>query len=344
MNRKLHPDLDSYFKEIKLKAKQKNKKIGFFISTTSKRSPHSFVILPIRETEKVVFGGITVYDLKIAYKIVDFLEKKIEIFLIDSESKIKGLQKLSEKISKKIKHSQVFTFKNNDITADAAYYLISQFYFPLSEKTISILGTGNIAAKIALKLIESESNVRIAGLNYNTTKKIVNAINLLKTKNSLKKVVAKSKTNVARDSDILVGITPGTPIINDKMVNEMNKNGIIIDAGGGTIFSLGIKAANKRKIKIIKLDIRNSFSGSVNTVMSTKRFFVDDFGIKMINGVRVVAGGLYGNSGDVIVDKIKKPTKIIGISDGLGGIIQNKYSSSIQKKIKIVKKALNKKK
>jgi len=344
MNRKLQPSLNNLFEEIKLRAKQKNKKIGFFISTTSKRSPYSFITLPIRETEKVLFGGITVYDLKIAYKIVDFLEKKIDLILIDSESKIKGLQKLSEKLSAKIKHCHVFTFKNNDITADAAYYLISQFYFPLSKKTISILGTGNIGSKLALKLIESESNVRIAGLNFKTTKKIANAINLLKTKNSLKKVVAKSKTNVARDSEILVGITPGIPIIDDMMVNEMNKNGMIIDVGGGTIFSSGIKAANKRKIKIIKLDIRNSFSGSVNTAMSTKKFLVDDFGDKMINDVRVVAGGLYGNSGDIIVDKIKKPTKIIGISDGMGGLIQNKFSSNIQEKIKIVKKTIDKKK
>jgi hypothetical protein len=40
----------------------------------------------------------------------------------------------------------------------------------------------------------------------------------------------------------------------------------------------------------------------------------------MLDGVPVVAGGAMGHSGDVIVDSVRHPTRIIGVCDGQGGV------------------------
>ena len=39
-----------------------------------------------------------------------------------------------------------------------------------------------------------------------------------------------------------------------------------------------------------------------------------------MDGIPVVAGGAMGGLGDVIVDSIHRPTRIIGVCDGRGGV------------------------
>ena len=46
----------------------------------------------------------------------------------------------------------------------------------------------------------------------------------------------------------------------------------------------------------------------------------DALGWKTLDGVPVVAGGAMGQSGDVIVDSVHHPTRVIGICDGQGGV------------------------
>ncbi len=43
-------------------------------------------------------------------------------------------------------------------------------------------------------------------------------------------------------------------------------------------------------------------------------------GWETLDGVPVVAGGAMGKSGDVIVDSVHHPTRVIGVCDGQGGV------------------------
>ena len=43
-------------------------------------------------------------------------------------------------------------------------------------------------------------------------------------------------------------------------------------------------------------------------------------GWEVLDGVPVVAGGAMGQSGDVIVDSVHHPTRVIGVCDGQGGV------------------------
>ncbi len=43
-------------------------------------------------------------------------------------------------------------------------------------------------------------------------------------------------------------------------------------------------------------------------------------GWEVLDGVPVVAGGAMGQSGDVIVDSVHHPTRVIGVCDGHGGV------------------------
>ena len=60
-----------------------------------------------------------------------------------------------------------------------------------------------------------------------------------------------------------------------------------------------------------------------------------------INNETLISGGYQGSEGDIIVDSILKPSYVIGISDGAGGIKQrinkpykfiNNYDNEISQK------------
>ena len=66
----------------------------------------------------------------------------------------------------------------------------------------------------------------------------------------------------------------------------------------------------------------------------------DALGWEMFDGIPVVAGGAMGSSGDVIVDSVHHPTRIIGICDGQGGV-RFRYDEADADRVRRVQAEIN---
>ena len=147
---------------------------------------------------------------------------------------------------------------------------------------IGIIGAGNIGSKVALKLVERGYDVSLSCRTLKESKKIALALNLIKPKNCLKKIIPKDSATIAKNCHLLIGFTNGIPAITSDMVQQMKKNGIILDGGIGTIESEAISQALKKEIKIIRLDITPSFTSSMTLLFKTKNHLNEVFGNKKI--------------------------------------------------------------
>ncbi len=339
----IHPNLKKLLVFVTRQATKAHTKSAFVISTTRKKSNEKVIIHPVRYTKYAICGAITIYDLKNALAIAKYLDGKVDYIFVDAEQKIPRLDNLVKKISSAVNKSQILTFKNNDLTADAADALIASLD-NYDGKKIAIIGIGNIGGKLALKLVERGINVLAASSNYKKSSLMANAINTIKSKNCKGKVIPKNINTITKNVDLLIGFTPGTPIISSEMVTKLKKNSIIIDGGSGTILKDGIIEAKKRGIKILRLDTRCGFAASASLMFETENFLDKIFGHSSFKGIDLVAGGLYGKYGDIILDKISKPSQIVGIADGQGGILKGKIPSKFQRKIKIINQLLTKNK
>ena len=89
-----------------------------------------------------------------------------------------------------------------------------------------------------------------------------------------------------------------------------------------------------KNIHIFRLDIENSLSSFIDTSINTESFFENSF-IKKKNKFRLVKKGILGKSGDIIVDDVIKPKRIIGVcsKDGLLENISTKKYKSLKKEI-----------
>ena len=218
-------------------------------------------------------------------------------------------------------------------------FLIKDQQFDVNGDRILIIGAGNIGSKVALKLIETGTDVFIMNSNKASSVQTSKAINILKPSECSNNAIPISLDNMIK-MDCIGGFTRGIPVINKKIVRYLKKDGLIIDGGTDNISQDGIEEAKKRNLKIIKLDVRYGFESNFRLMRNTKNLKEEVSGRKKINGINMVAGGIIGNKGDIIVDNITFPKKILGIADGLGRFEKNieDYSEIIKKAEKTIKK------
>lgn len=322
---------------VLLEAKKSNKKSGFVFVTTTKNRKTNFILLPIRRTNELVCCAATVYDFKIINKIIKQIDGKIDYILIDGEQKLPNQRNFVANIRKIVLKSKILTFKGNDSTADATDSLLDYMLSSSKKMKIAVIGAGNIGSKVALKLVERGNEVYVARSKLANAKQIAKAINYFKPKNCLSVAKAKKISEIAENMDVLIGFSAGIPVISEKMILQMNKNGLILDGGLGTVDKSAIFVAQQKKIKIIRLDIRAGFAATSKLLFETKKLIDETMGSIKYRNVNIIAGGLYGKLGDAVVDSISKPTQFIGFSDGVGELIWNSYSSELTKNEKIVK-------
>ena len=75
---------------------------------------------------------------------------------------------------------KLIQYKPNDLTVVTVWLVLAQKVGLLSDKTVAIIGCGNIGFKLALKLAESSANIRITRRNRKVGNAMVNAVNLVK--------------------------------------------------------------------------------------------------------------------------------------------------------------------
>lgn len=323
-------------REVAKIGKRTNRVPMFAIESTAGIDDRKVFFPPVRYAPNVVSGVAKIFTIDEAKKIARAVDGVVETILVDVEEKIEGLSGVEEAVKKEATKSKVLTVKLNDMTVEAADALIAQLVEKIHGKRVAIIGSGNIGSKLALKLVERGANVAIARRNEEKAEKIAGALNIIKPKGTLAKVIATADNlKAARGADVVIGFTPKTPVITPEIVKAMNHKGLLIDGGIGTIYPDAIKLAVQMGIRVLRLDARAGFAGGVTTILETNNLTKSVMGKRSIAGVPVVAGGFIGRGGDIIVDNISNPTQVIGVADGCGGALKNPEPESKRRMEKV---------
>ena len=318
---------------IKKEAVVKNYKTALVITVTTKPTDQSITLFPIRYLDDYVCLPIGIISDVIGKKLTKYFDGKVDAIFVDSENKILKCQNIFKKIFEVVNKSKIYAIKGNDFSADSAFSLISTLLKPVVGKRICIVGAGNIGGKLALKLIECGAKVFIINSTKKSTLKMTNAINVMKPKKCMQKVLPVRDKNFPKQLDCIIGFTRGNPAITKKMIEQVKNNGLVLDGGSGTISNDAIDESKRKKLKMMRLDVRLGFISQATLMINTEKFFIETYGIKKFSNFNIIAGGYFGDKGDIVVDNIKSPKKIIGVSDGKGGLLKShtKFKHKIKK-------------
>lgn len=335
----------NFFEKLKenvkiLKSEQIN--TVFTIATTSKQESNPY-LTPIRKNDFFIACGCVIFDQSILKKILKIIDGSIDLIFVDSEKKIPV--RIGQKIDvsknsnlfqicfQKIHKSKVFEYKPSDITVNATWSFLSQRLNYLSGKKISILGSGNIGSKLALKLVESNAMVSIFRRNNYKGYYIAKGINLIKPENSLSNVTfSKDIINTIYMSDVIVGTTNGISVIDKNLLKKTKNLVIVIDLGKNTLTKDAIQFAQLNNIEIYRTDITSAFEAFIYEAIRLNDVLSKSYGKKDLGYCSIIGGGYFGKRGDIVVDNITRPTTVFGIAAG-DGTMQKELSRQDKEKL-----------
>ncbi|MGG4488688.1 hypothetical protein [Metabacillus idriensis] len=306
---------------------------------TTVRESQPFAVLPRRKSLGFEAINFLVIDPAYAEECFKLLDGNVQYILVDIESK-KTID-LMEIAGKTVKKTKIVSYKPNDTTLEAAdMFLRNYFSDNLKDKNVLIYGAGNLGSKLSLRLAERKARVYLDSRNKEKTAEIVNALNHLIPKYSKNHITAiKNYDDLINKVDILIAFTSASHVISPVYLNYLKKHGLALDGGINNFMSDFIIEAKKNSVACYRLDVRTAFPHSVLYLSSyTRDFYQNIQGESSIENVRLVAGGIIGDEGDIVVDRIKDPKQIVGIANGIGGLkLESEYSDKEWRNIELIK-------
>jgi hypothetical protein len=102
---------------------------------------------------------------------------------------------------------------------------------------------------------------------------------------------------------------------------HLDERSYLLDAGIGSILPGAQELARQRGALLLRVNVWPTLAGALSAAHESARVYQESHGWENLAGVPVIAGGALGKYGDVVVDSVRQPTRVIGISDGRGGVL-----------------------
>lgn len=109
----------------------------------------------------------------------------------------------------------------------------------------------------------------------------------------------------------------------------------VLDATIGGISAEGLNRVRAAGSELVRVNVWPELTAAIESAHEFARIRDEALGRGELAGVGVVSGGAVGGDGDVVVDSVRNPTRVIGIADGRGGIVfaprREEESSRVQR-------------
>ncbi|CRH22660.1 hypothetical protein [Carnobacterium maltaromaticum] len=295
-----------------------------FLSTTAKKG-YTYKRLPDKLINSEIMENFLFNNLEELKRFVnEYSFQESEVFFADIENK-QGFVLYDE--IKKLTNNQVLPYKANDVTLEAIDLLVlHNEKLCITGKNILIFGTGNLSSKLAIRLAERNANVYIWSKNEKKAQKIIEGINLFLPKGSPKIELFKK----AIKYEIAISFISANRIIDSSFLSFFKTNALVIDGGIGNFTIDFIRKSEEKKIRMLRLDVKHA-NGYLEYLLNSyvNMNFQEQIGRKEVLelGLSIVSGGFIGYKGEIIVNNLIKPSEIIGLADGLGGVLDEKLYS-----------------
>jgi hypothetical protein len=287
-----------------------------------------------------VVGNAEVGSAAQAAEIAGAVDGIVEFILMDGEQhRSPPYQDTYRAVVAMVKKSQILTYRDSDAHVDAAEALIAQLLPDLPASSVCLCGLSSFAIKLGLRLIDRSAKLLLWDEDQAA---LENAEALISQWADFEGFSAPAPQKL-RSGDrvkMLVGGSLRRATVHAGLVEHIAQDGILLDAGVGSLTAAAVEEAICRGLSVYRLDMRAGLSGQIAVHLETLDWLRSVLGAGQMDGVSVVAGGAIGARGSVVVDDIRQPTRVIGIADGRGGLLPGVETLSCQQDVARVKQEM----
>lgn len=235
-----------------------------------------------------------------------------------------------------VRLGSVAMIRPNDITVDAfEAVLVERFGNDLTGLVVAVNGSGNLAFKFAQRIAESGCRVSLHGRDPRKVTLLVEAINAVLPLYSPHPVSREAPAGEVR---VLVSAVTAHHVVTHEWLPLLAAGALCLDVGINNLTPEFIQEAQARGHECARLDVR---SAGDPLPAEPNPFFTEVAGSRDIGGSQMVAGGRMGKSGDVVVDQVVGPTRVIGVANGTGGLVPpEEWTSEMDDRVRSVERRI----
>jgi 4-hydroxy-2-oxovalerate aldolase len=274
----------------------------------------------IQEGFNYVIGSVEVDNPAQVKEVIGSVDGVVDILLVDSEAKPyldHPLRRLADRLARQ---SKVMGYKDNDVWVHSVDRQIEGILQGVCGRRVTVFGTDNLALKLVLSLVERGAEILLTG---DTPERLDACVSVIRgisiTRGGVEAKIASIEA--ASSADLLVAFARKRPPITRAVLEVVRKDCIIFDAGIGAVSKNGIVYGNQHGLRIVRPDMRAALAAELTSGLGAQRTVTELMGRSEMGGVPVVAGGLVGRRGEVIVDSVSNPSRVVGVADGEGTVI-----------------------
>lgn len=303
------------------------------LATTANVNNPQLLVGSTRIADGVLAGNLILRDAELLPGIVHRFDDIVSRFFVDCE--VKAGVDLCAAARAVIAPEKRHFFKPNDFTVEAADEWIAQRLPDMVDARVAVIGAGNVGAKLALRLAERGSEVRLAGRRIESVVAVAQGLGeIMRGSGS---IAAETDVAVAcAGADVVIGCTPGTPVI-DAVAIDAAGPALLLDVGNGCFSRTAIESAQRRGLTLEVLSPAAGWEGFVRRYVATLKLQQGMGRRQLGNGVWIVSRGIMGAAGDVLVDDVSCPSSVIGVCNGVGDLL---YGEEATQRMKYVEESL----
>lgn len=270
-----------------------------------------------------VIGSVTI-PVNFSFKeVFNHLDGKVDNVLLDIDY-FSNKTNLNEYVQSFVS-SKVFTYSDTDLWIKAVYEQVKSIFKHQIEKADIICVGKDAKVQTLVQLLQKDKyKIRIITKSEDAKKE-----NYYLSLNDINFGQQVKKSN-------LVIFWDNEQDINTRIIKCLNKNAIIFDAGLNSLSEKNVEELTDTGYTLLRVNMWPAITTLLLEKLETNKIHHLLSGRRMFNNIPIIAGCIIGKKGDIIVDDIKKPTRILGIANGRGGIL-DQYDKDEIEKLNIIK-------
>jgi len=338
--------LSLVLKELRARS-VKSGKFSALNIVTGERPLDNFVVSGnIHSTQSHVVGSVEFISQEQLLSILNAVEGLADVVLLDVDRKPFAPIDAADTARAKLHKTALLTYLDSRVWVEAVEdQVVRLLEEALNDSTILIAGDHPRSRFLALHFAERGARVTLLvdpGKDATPGLEAMRSLSL--GGGSLELETLNYDDDRARSAisaaDVVIVWPAHAAWFGAELAEEISQDAFLVDAGVGTILPDGLAEAQRRQCRILRVNIWPALTGCLSSAHESLMQNKHSFGWEVVDGVAVVAGGAMGRPGDVIVDSVHHPTRVIGICDGRGGV-RFQFSAEDRERVRRVRVEIN---
>jgi 4-hydroxy 2-oxovalerate aldolase len=282
----------------------------------------------IQNTISHMIGSVTLTTNEQLLSVLDAVDGEVDVVLLDVDRKPFFPDSPGQIAQNRLKRSLLLTYLDSRVWVDAVDDQVVRLMGEVLDHFLLVIAGDHPKSRfLALRLAERRARVVI--VNGHASPEATPLLEMMRQFSfdpdylsvTYLNIHSSEATDCLTKARAVVVWPSGKPWFGLNEARHLMPGTFVLDAGIGSILLDGLEEARRRESMLIRVNIWPSLAAALEAAHESARVCKESLGWEILAGVPVVAGGAMGQRGDVVVDSVRQPTRVIGIADGCGGVL-----------------------